>query len=139
MLEGLIVGNIAISQERLGKFQDAIKTYHEAIELARKSQYTVGECRAWNNLAFVYERQEQFEKAKHAYEKALELAYKTNDSLMLGLTLANLAELDKDYDALKEALLILDKAGYVEAANRFRRRLPQLAESSGETSDRPKL
>jgi hypothetical protein len=40
---------------------------------------------------------------------------------------------------LNEALFILEKAGYSEQANEYRRRLPQLAQPTVETSDRPKL
>jgi tetratricopeptide (TPR) repeat protein len=138
LLKGLILGNIAFSQERLGRFQDAIDTYQKAINLAEKSQATVSECYAWNNLALVFERQEQFGEAKHAYEKALELAYKTNETLMIGLTLANLAELDKDYEAMTEAALFLEKAGHIEMADRVRQTLTNLTQPPGETSDRHK-
>ncbi len=139
MLKGLIMGNIAISLEHLGRWDEAIQTYNETILLAKESQFTMAECRAWSNLALAFERQEQFEQAKKTYETALELAYKSNDSEMIGVILANLAELDKDFDALNEALLILEKAGYSEQANEYRRRLPELARVTGETSDRPKV
>lgn len=138
LLKGIILSNIAFSLERSGKANEAIKVYEETIQLTKLSNFTMGECRAWNNLALVFERQEKWEEAKHAYEKALELAYKTNETLMIGLTLANLAELDKDYDALTEAILYLDKAGHTEMADRVRQGLPKPSEVTGETSDRHK-
>lgn len=131
----LVLNNIAISLMELGRWDEAIETYDKTILLAQKLQFTMAECRAWNNLAFVLQNQEKFVKAKDAYEKALVLAHKTNDSGMIGHILGNLAILESDDEALQEALLILEKAGYSETANEFRRRWP---ERSGETSDRPK-
>jgi tetratricopeptide (TPR) repeat protein len=136
-LKGMMLNNIALSLDRLGRSGEAIPIYQEVIKLAETFQVTKEICYGWNNLAVALEKEKRFDEAREAYTHALPFAYKINETAMIGLILANLAELDQDYDALREALLILDKAGSTEMADRFRKRLLEPAESPlGETSDR---
>lgn len=136
-LKGMMLNNIALSLDRLGRPGEAIPIYQEVIKLAETFHVTKEICYGWNNLAVALEKEKRFDEAREAYTRALPFAYKINETAMIGLILANLAELDQDYDALKEALLILDKAGATEMADRFRKRLLEPANPPlGETSDR---
>ncbi len=137
-LKGMMLSNIALSLDRLGKSAEAIPIYQEVIKLAETFQIAKDECYGWHNLAVALEHEKRFDEAREAYARALPIAYKINETAMTGLLLANLAELDQDFDALREALLIIEKAGDQEMVERFRKEFPHLIEESGETSDRPR-
>ena len=122
-----VLNNWAIAWERQSKLDKAIATYKDTIKLAQETHYKAVESRAWNNLAVAYHNLENFQEARQTYVKALDLARESGEPFMIGSTLANLAELDEDWDALEEALLILDSNGFNNMADRFRKRLKLLS------------
>jgi len=104
--------------------ENALNSYQDAIEIAENISNSTA-ARAWNNIGVIHHLNNEVEKAKFAYNKALEIARLTGERRILGMFLANLAELTEDRDAWEEALNILKEAGQEEAIERHYRQLPE--------------
>jgi tetratricopeptide (TPR) repeat protein len=61
------------------KWDEAIRNYHEAIDLDQKLDYTVGEAIDLNSLAFFYENKGDFEGALTHYTASLRIFERVND------------------------------------------------------------
>jgi tetratricopeptide (TPR) repeat protein len=115
-LKAIILGNLAILWERHDLIDKAIHSYQATIQSAQELQLADIAALSWNNLGTLHHRQNQKNQARQAYQKAIEFAQQTNEIKALGNTLANLAELDEDFDAWEEALKLLEGSGYYELA-----------------------
>lgn len=121
--------------ERRDRLAAAEAAYREAAALAHEAGAAEVAAYAHNNLGVVHHRRGQVEDARHAYETALTLTQQAGDRRMLGMVMANLAELNGDLEAWQEALAILEAAGHTDEAERYRADLPadhpfRLAEST---------
>ena len=63
-------------------------------------------------------------KSEGYYERALTLAQQAGEQRMLGMFMANLAELSRDRAAWEEALRILERSGHRRLADEYRSDLP---------------
>jgi tetratricopeptide (TPR) repeat protein len=120
----VIMLNLGMVSERNGVLGLAAKAYTEAAELSENVGNIGTAALAWNNLGVLHHKQEKGNDAQTAYEKALALAQKAGERYVLGMIMANLAELTEDVEAWREALRILEEAGHKEEADQYRTDLP---------------
>jgi tetratricopeptide (TPR) repeat protein len=131
-LSSSVLLNRGFAFEKVGKFDSALKNYHEAGKIAEEYGIWDTASRAWNNIGVVYHNQGKKNQARTAYHHALELAHSTNEAMMLASILANLSELDNDTKALEESIILLENAGHVELAARFQEELESFKDRSRE-------
>ncbi len=106
-----ILGNLSVAWERFGEFERAIESYNQTINLAENLNLVSIASKAWNNLGVLYHYQNQKVEAKRCYENSISHARKADEKGALGNTLANLAELNEDFEAWQEALGFLRSIG----------------------------
>jgi len=136
ILHTRVSNNMAVMWERLGELDRAVRIFEETISLAQESGAVAIAARAWNNLAALHHRNDRPEEAATGYAAALRFAHLAGDQRILGIVLANSAELEEDYLALEEALRFLEETGHAPMAGRYRARLGAKLEG-GKTADRP--
>ncbi|WP_221091485.1 tetratricopeptide repeat protein [Deinococcus aquaedulcis] len=103
--------NLGQVREQRGDQAGAVQAYQDAASLAEDAGSLNTSAKVWNNLGALYHRTNQTAEAKHAYEQALTLAKKGGEKLLLGMVLANMAELTEDQEAFEEALRLIEKSG----------------------------
>jgi tetratricopeptide (TPR) repeat protein len=116
--------NLGWMYERTGKTELAESTYIAATNLAIQAGAIEVAANAYNNLGVLYHQKQNTIGARKSYESALTLAQQVGDKRMLGMFMANLAELTQDFEGWREALRILEKAGHKEEADQYRTDLP---------------
>jgi tetratricopeptide (TPR) repeat protein len=120
----LVMLNIGTVGERKEDFTLAEKSYKEAATLSDEVGVVGTATHAWNNLGVLYHKKQRYDEAKFAYQTAMNLSRKAGERLLLGMIMANFAELTGDVEAWKEALKILEEAGHKEEADQYRTDLP---------------
>jgi tetratricopeptide (TPR) repeat protein len=120
----LVMLNIGTVSERKEDFIVAEKSYKEAASLSEEVGAVGSATNAWNNLGVLYHKKHRYDEAKFAYQTAMNLSRKAGERLLLGMIMANFAELTGDVEAWKEALKILEEAGHKEEADQYRTDLP---------------
>jgi tetratricopeptide (TPR) repeat protein len=116
--------NMGWAAERNGNLQLASKTYTEVATLSESAGAIETTANAWNNLGVLYHHQQNIPEARMAYERALKFAQQTGERRMIGMFMANLAELNEDREGWEEALRILEQMGHKEEADQYRTDLP---------------
>lgn len=96
----------------------------DAAHLATEAGATDIAADAWNNLGAMYHKEGDLAKANTMYEQALANAQQMGERYLIGLILANLAELNEDKDAWEEALALLEASGHESEAALYREELP---------------
>lgn len=124
LLKARILLNQGVMHERAGRLEAAKNAYREAIVLAEQLGGNEIAANAWNNLGVIYHKVGELAAAKGAYEMALERARLAGERRMLGMFMANYAELTENFEAWNEALQILEAAGHAEEAAQYRAELP---------------
>ncbi len=124
LLKSRIKLNQGLVFRNSNKLELALSSYKEAIDLAENISNATS-ARAWNNIGVIHHLGKNIKKAKNAYNKALEIARLTGEKRMLGMFLANLAELTENQDAWEEALNILKEAGQEEVIEQHIKHLPE--------------
>ena len=112
--------NFGWAREQQGELERAEEAFRDAASLAGDAGVTEVAAWAWNNLAVLFHRQKQAPKARDSYEQALALAQQAGEQRILGMVMANLAELTDNLEAWDEALRILEKSGHGVIAQSFR-------------------
>jgi tetratricopeptide (TPR) repeat protein len=124
VLRAKILINQGIVRERLGNFNDAKGSYREAALLTEQIGSHDLAATAWNNLGVILHKEGRQADAKRAYENALERARNAGERRLLGMFMANYAELTENREAWQEALRILEESGHAEEAAQYRAELP---------------
>jgi tetratricopeptide (TPR) repeat protein len=124
LLKARILLNQGLMRERKGQLEFAKTSYEKAARLAETLGGNEISANAWNNLGVVFHKERSFDSAKEAYEKALERARLAGERRMLGMFMANYAELTENREAWQEALHILEESGHAEEAAQYRNDLP---------------
>jgi tetratricopeptide (TPR) repeat protein len=119
-LQVRVLLNRATTYQRHERFQEAIAWFREAIPAAQEIEAKETEARLWNNIGVCFHLQNKVPEAQHAYEQSLALVRKLGETLMIGTTLNNLAELTHNPDAQEEALRILEEGGHHAAVQRIK-------------------
>ena len=112
--------NLGWMYERQRQNSLAEDVYRRAVVAAELAGATATAARIQNNLGVLFHKQEQVDRAQKEYEKALVLARQAGDQRILGMAMANLAELNLVYEAWQEALYILETSGHEDAAQTCR-------------------
>jgi tetratricopeptide (TPR) repeat protein/DNA-binding SARP family transcriptional activator len=123
VLQARTLLNVGWAYEREGELGRAEGAYREAAARASDAGVTEVAAWAWNNLGVLHHKQRQPERAREAYEQALTLAQRAGEQRILGMVMANLAELTEDREAWEEALRILEKSGHETVAEDLRKSL----------------
>ncbi|MEX2534228.1 MAG: tetratricopeptide repeat protein [Trueperaceae bacterium] len=120
LLQARTLLNLGWAREQEGRVELAEEVFRQAATLAAEAGVTEVAAWAWNNLGVLHHRQSQVDRAREAYEQALALAQRAGEQRILGMVMANLAELTENLEAWEEALRILDKSGHGAIAQSFR-------------------
>jgi tetratricopeptide (TPR) repeat protein len=120
----LVMLNIGMVNERNENTVLAEEAYKDAASLSEQAGSVITATNAWNNLGVLYHKRQNYEEAKFAYQRALSFCQKAGEKLLLGMIMANFAELTGDVEAWREALKILEEAGHKEEADQYRTDLP---------------
>jgi tetratricopeptide (TPR) repeat protein len=113
-----------MTYERERDLVQAERLLQDAANLATEAGATDIAADAWNNLGAMYHKEGNLAKANTMYEKALANAQQMGERYLIGLILANLAELNEDKDAWEEALALLEASGHESEAALYREELP---------------
>jgi len=124
LLEARVLTNLGWMHERNRQMNLAEEAYRKALALSKASGAIATAARLQNNLGVLFHKQKQPDKARKEYEQALSLARQAGDQRILGMAMANLAELNLMYEAWVEALRILEEAGHSEVVLRCHEELP---------------
>lgn len=98
-------------RERSGNVAQALASLEKSAELAGLAGDIATAARARNNVGALRHRQGLADEARSAYIQALDLAQQAGEQRLLAVTLANLAELDEDFDAWQEAVRLFEQSG----------------------------
>jgi tetratricopeptide (TPR) repeat protein len=123
--------NLGRALEAAKRLQAAEVAYREAAALAVEIGAFKSAAMAWNNVGSLSHQQGRLPDARAAYEQSLALSRQAGVQEVLGLALANLAELDEDEFGLEEAIRILKIAGQNTAAEHYQARLATFRGRSG--------
>jgi tetratricopeptide (TPR) repeat protein len=107
------LGRIALDGQH---FETATDYFTRAIGLATQAEAEQNVLVAYMNLGVVYHLQGQYDQAYSAYKTSLQLSEKLGSLENIGLNMANLAELEGDFDAWEEAVNFLELHGFTNTA-----------------------
>lgn len=125
LLRARVLLNLGWMHEHEKQFEMARTSYEEAATLANQAGAVSTAAWAWNNLGVLLHQQNAHDDARKTYEQSLALAQQAGEQRILGMVMANLAELTENFEAWEEALAILEGAGHKERADYFRSVLPK--------------
>jgi tetratricopeptide (TPR) repeat protein len=120
-LQARLLLNRATTYQKHERFEEAIALFTEAIPVAQAIEAKETESRLWNNMGVCFHFQNNMPEAQHAYEQSLALVRELGETLMIGTTMANLAELTNNRDAWEEAIRILEEGGHYSMAERYKK------------------
>ena len=122
-LRATVLLNLGKVYELRKEIEKAIEAYISAATLADEVGAMSTSALAWNNIGFCYEKN-NLARAKEAYGRAFELAQQAGDQYVVALALANIAELDENFEAWEEAMHIFAVSGYSAEVNDYWTQLP---------------
>jgi len=137
-VQSRILINLGMALEQRKDYPEAEKVYTQAAALALEAGTLDTSARAWNNIGVVLHYQNRRVEAEEAYRQALALARQAGETLIMAMALANLAELLSDVEALEEAILLLEKSGHQDMAERYKAELQALRSHQGNGPTRPR-
>jgi len=123
--------NLGMALEQRKEYKEAEKIYLQAAASALEAGTLDTSARAWNNIGVVLYYQHRQKEAEEAYRQALALARQAGETLIMAMALGNLAELMSDVEALEEAILLLEKSGHHDMAERYKAELKELKSRLG--------
>ena len=103
-LRGLNLGNLGATYFEMGKVQQAIELYEQALASARQAGQRQDEGRWIGNLGLAHNRRGDTAKAREYIQRALEIANETGDVRHQGRWLGNLGLLCQEAGNASEAL-----------------------------------
>ena len=140
--EGATLNNIGSVYGELGRFDDALGCFRQALDVAVEIGDRFGEAIALQNLGEAYHYLLQHGKAARCFRQALQIARDNDDPQIEGLTLTNLgnaclatgqaAAAQVHYE---QALAVRLRAGDQQGEAETRRKLGDLLHASGKTAD----
>jgi tetratricopeptide (TPR) repeat protein len=110
-------GRIALEQKQ---YEAASQYFTQAIGLATQAEAEHNVLIAQMNLGVVHHLQGRYNDAYTAYKTSLQLAEKLGSLENIGLNMANIAELEGDFDAWEEAAHFLELRGLNSIAQQVR-------------------
>ncbi|MGL4608398.1 MAG: tetratricopeptide repeat protein [Trueperaceae bacterium] len=130
-LQARILLNKATTYHKRERYREAIPLFQQLIPMTQILGTKELESVTWNNLgACFFDAGSYPNETKEAYEHALTLARDLGEPLLIGSTLANLAEVTKNPITWDEAIRILEEGGHHAAAEQQKRSRDELLLSS---------
>ncbi len=123
-LRTMVLINLGCVYENLKEFERAIEIYRGVIALAEEVSDPATMAVAWNNLGDCH-KMNDLREAEGAYLQAYEHAQKAGDSYVIATTLANLAELNEDFEAWQEAMYLFEVTGHPDNIKQHQNQLPK--------------
>ncbi len=109
-LELQVLNNMAGVHQAVGKPQEALKIYEQALPIARKIGDRAGEATMLNNMALVYQTTGRPQEALALYEQALPIRREVGDRVGEAATLNNMALVYDVTGKPQEALKLYEQA-----------------------------
>ncbi|MCK6695568.1 MAG: tetratricopeptide repeat protein, partial [Thermoanaerobaculia bacterium] len=100
--------------------EEAALHLRDAIALAQKLKFTIGEAKAWNGLGIVEEIRGNYSTAYQYYQKALDLRQQTGDLSEISSSLNNIG-------------VFLETTGHFDSALVYHRRNLEMLQTLGDT------
>src|SRR6266545_3148032 len=94
--------DLGIVYRELGRLEEAVRAYEQALDIFRSAGDRVGEARALSNSGIVYRELGRLEEAVRAYEQALDIFRSIDDQ---GSEVTALWDLGKAYQGLRRPVL----------------------------------
>ena len=116
--------NIGFGYDQQNDLDTAQKYFNQALNEAKLYGNTKVELVAYMNLGVVLHKLNRLNEALILYKKGMKVAQVVNDQKLSAVLQANLAELEENFQAWKEALRILKNNGSTALAERFINNLP---------------
>ncbi|WP_236142044.1 CHAT domain-containing protein [Nostoc sp. CMAA1605] len=111
--EVLRLNQLGLQQLNQGQFQDSLKSFEQALAIAKQINDTAGIARTFNNMGGVYVNQGEYTKALNSFQRALAIAKQINDKAgiarilnSIGFVYSYMAEYTKALDLFRQALVI---------------------------------
>ncbi len=123
--------NLGKEYERNQRLQEALLSYQKAEQAALESNSQRQLALAQNNIGAILHLQNRASEARAYYHKAIHTAREGGELQILAMALGNLAELNQDTEAWREAIAIAENAGYADLAQQHRELLRAFMERSG--------
>jgi tetratricopeptide (TPR) repeat protein len=125
-LRATILNNLGfLVYERSKEYKKCEQVYEEVFLLHEQFGLSSSLIHAKNNLGVVYLLQGEVDKATECYKSAIEISQISGDKMMLGMGLANLAEITKDWEMWTEALNALKEIGLTAIVGELWTSLPK--------------
>jgi len=125
MVQSVILNNLAVHYSNEGQYALAEDVIAKAIALALEVGSLTSAAESWNNLGAFRFEQGKKDEALDAYAEALELARKAEDLSLVGVLMANQAEITGDVDGLEMAIELLNASGHTAEAKMVVGLLPE--------------
>ncbi|MBU4361039.1 tetratricopeptide repeat protein [bacterium] len=113
------LGNIGNIYHNLGKPDEALEYYQQALEINRKLGYEQGVAQNLNNIGTLYNELGKYDEALKCQEEALEISQKFKDEQAIANTLTNIGIIYTDSGKPEEALKLFQEALEINEKNKY--------------------
>jgi len=133
---GRALNNWAITLERLARYDEAVSAHHESLRIRQSAGDRAGETSTLINLSSVLTRAGRYEETAIALDRALGIAVEHELTGMLGIVVANVAELATTRGEHATAALLFGAAAryFTDVGRPLSDGLPGGSESFAETA-----
>lgn len=107
----LATNNIGSNYYGLGDFNEAIKYFLEAFQIAEESLDENSQMTSINNIAVIYLQDRDFTNAQYYFKKAYSLAEELDNKVKQGIYALNLGMASNKLEILDEAYFYIEQAG----------------------------
>ncbi|MBU4601619.1 tetratricopeptide repeat protein [bacterium] len=113
------LGNIGNIYHNLGKPDEALEYYQQALEINRKLGYEQGVAQNLNNIGTLYNELGKYDEALKCQEEALEVSQKFKDEQAIANSLTNIGIIYTDSGKHEEALKLFQEALEINEKNKY--------------------
>lgn len=118
-LKSTALGNIGNIYHNLGKPDEALEYYQQALEINRKLGYEQGAAYNLNNIGTLYNELGKHNEALKCQEEALEISRKFKDEQAIANSLTNIGIIYTDSGKPEEALKLFQEALEINKKNKY--------------------
>jgi len=113
------LGNTGNIYHNLGKPDEALEYYQQALEINRKLGYEQGAAHNLNNIGTLYNELGKYDEALKCQEEALEISKKFKDEQAIANSLTNIGIIYTDSGKPEEALKLFQEALEINNKNKY--------------------
>ena len=125
------LGNIGNIYHNLGKPDEALEYYQQALEINRKLGYEQGVAHSLNNIGTLYNELGKYDEALKYQEEALEISKKFKDEQAIANSLTNIGIIYTDSGKPEEALKLFQEALEINEKNKTQEGLANVFNNIG--------